>query len=174
MRRFEKYFPRVTLLVWIGLIIVAHIMGGCAAGTSYQLLGYDAIQLAAVEAQKGVKAYDEAVRLSAQRARVELLAAISKDLVKAALAQGQTAETAQAYATAVVETVAKRLDDLEEQQSRRREWYEVTMDNLRYILDVCEDARQFVIQRADIESQWKAYLQAQARARLAKMGEGNG
>lgn len=154
-------------------LLIPLLMFGCSAGTSYQLLGYDAIQLAAVEAQKGVKAYDSAVRLSAEKDRTEFLAKLARDIVKIALSRDETPENAKALATAIVDASVVHSANQTEQERRRAQWYEATMDNLRYIIDTAEDSKAFAIYRADVSAQWKAYIQAQARARLAKMGEGN-
>lgn len=151
-------------------LLAAFLFGGCAAGTSYELLGYDAIQAAAVEAAKGVDAYDTAVRLSQEKDKAEFLAKLGRDVVKIALSKDETPENAEKLATAITTAAAKHFADQTENERRRAAWYEVTKDNLAFILQVCEDGKAFAIYRADVSAQWKSYLQAQARARLTKMG----
>ena len=76
------------------LMIVPLLAVGCAAGTSYELLGYDAIQAAAVEAAKGVDAYDQAVRAAAEKDKAEFLGKLGGDVVKIALSKDETPENA--------------------------------------------------------------------------------
>ena len=151
------------------LLLVPFLALGCAAGTSYELLGYDAIQAADVEAAKGVDAYDVAVRAAAEKDKAEFLGKLGGDVVKIALSKDETPENAAKLAAAVTAAAAKHFADQTEQERRRAAWYEVTKDNLAYIVQVCEDGKAFAIYRADVSAQWKTYLQAQARTRLAKM-----
>jgi ABC-2 type transport system permease protein len=56
-----------------------------------------------------------------------------------------------------------------EQERRRQALFEPTVDNLDFIVQVCQQGRQFAIYRADVSAQWKTYLEATARARLRKV-----
>ena len=42
------------------------------------------------------------------------------------------------------------------------------MDNLNFLIDRAAEHRQFILYRADIATQWRQYIESQARARLAK------
>jgi len=149
-------------------------MIGCNAGTTYQLLGYDAIDAAAVESAKGVKAYDTAIRLAIVKDREAYIAKLGRDVVKIALSKGETPESAAKLATAIVDATSAHIAGNAEQERRRAQWFGVTVDNLEYIRDVCADAKAFAIYRSSIDAQWKHYLQTQTRARLARIGADNG
>jgi len=161
------------------LLVVMMLLVGCQAGTSYELLGYDAIELATVEARKGVIAYDAAVRANGVRLERELLTRLKATIIEAALADGQEPADAESYAEAIVFAgtpeglvpVRQHLTNLREQERRRQVLLEVTLDNLDYAADVAKLAKEFALYQSDISAQWKAYLMAQSRARLAKMPE---
>ena len=157
---------RKLLYLWMLLPFLAL---GCQAGTSYELLGYDVIQAAAMEAQKGVDAYDTAVRSSDSANIAEYKKLLARNIVKIALSKDETPENAQKLADKIVADAAKYMEELMVQERRRIAWYEATSDNLKFIVETADDCKSFAIYRADVSAQWKTYLHAQARARLAKM-----
>ena len=156
---------RKKLLILLLLVLP---FGGCYAGTSADLLSYDAIQAAAVEAQKGVEAYNATVLADAQQKKGEILKALGATVALVA-SETSTPEEAASLAARVVASMQTHMANLEEQERRRQNVYEVTRDNLEYIVGVCEQSRQFVLYRSSISEQWKEYLQATARARLPVM-----
>ena len=74
-------------------MVLPFLAMGCA-GSGYQLLGYDAIEAAAVEAKKGVLAYDGAARAALEADRAEYLGKLARDVVKIALSKDETPENA--------------------------------------------------------------------------------
>ncbi len=154
----------------IYLFLALPWLGGCTAGTVYQVLGYDAIDAATLEVRKGIDAYDISVRASAARNRKEYVAKLKGDVVKWALSKGETEASAEIVGNLVATGAETFFANSTEQERRRAQWYAVTIDNLDYIREVCEDSKAFAIYRADVSQQWRSYLQSQARSRLNKMG----
>lgn len=152
--------------LWMVLPLLAI---GCQAGTSYELLGYDVIQAAALEAQKGVDAYDTAIRLTDSRDTAEYKAKLAQDIVAIAMSPDETPETAKVLAQRIVDGAQAYIDGKLEQERRRAQWYEATTDNLRFIIETADDCKSFAIYRADVSAQWRTYLQSQARSRLKTM-----
>jgi len=150
--------------VWL---VVPLLLLGCQAGTSYELLGYDTIQLAAIEAQKGVDAYDQAIRASDGANVAAFKKTLTRNIVKIALSKDETPENAQKLADKIVTDTEAYLNAKMEQERRRNVWYETTTDNLKFIIEKVEDAKQFAIYRSNISAQWKQYLMAQTRAKVA-------
>ena len=128
-------------------------------------------------------AYDDAEKVSIRKSRTDMLRRLEATILMAYLEQkgskvptAEFKEAAQAFAkqivfegTSKVTPLSKHLDNLEEWERRRAGWYSVTMDNLTYAIDVANDAKQFEMYRSNVEQQWRSYLMAQARSRLAKM-----
>lgn len=150
--------------LFVATLLLMLCLGGCA-GTSADLLSYDNIQAAALEAQKGVAAYNNAILVGEQQKQAEVLKALGDTIILQA-GKNLTPEDAAKLAGRVVTAMTLHMSNLAEQDRRRQAIYEPTMDNLAYILTVCEQAKQFVLYRADIAQQWKVYLQATARAKI--------
>lgn len=171
------------------MLMVLLLLGGCqqggSAATAASLLAYDAIIAANTEAMKGVVAYDDAVRGDIERSQTEMLHRLKATLRAAYLEQKGAKVTNAAYAMASekaandivfagsdsgkVVALQAHLKNFREWERRRAGWYDVTMDNLTYAIDVAHDAKMFEMYRANVEEQWRAYLMAQARSRLTKM-----
>jgi Tfp pilus assembly protein PilP len=150
-----------VLVICLLLVMVA----GCSAGTSADLLTYDAIEASARQIQAGVTAYDASVQADQAKMRQQIVTALGDDVLEIAQKQ-MTAEDASKLRAAVIVKMTEHLDNLSEQDRRRREVYEPTMDNIAYILQLCEQGRQFTLYRSSVEQQWKTYLQATARANI--------
>jgi hypothetical protein len=106
--------------------LAALALAGCQAGTSAELLGYDNIQAAAVEARKGLAAYDQAIRLEAQKNHEAYLQKVHSDVVKIALSHDETPENARKLADEVVKGARAHFANQTEQERRRAEWFAVT------------------------------------------------
>ena len=76
---------------------------------------------------------------------------------------------ADALSQRVVKAMQGHFANYIEQERRRDKLYRVTMDNLDYIIDISRQGKDFAIYRADVSAQWKAYLQASMRSRIAKV-----
>ena len=86
-----------------------------------------------------------------------------------ALAEKMTDAEADALSQRVVKAMQGHFANYIEQERRRDKLYRVTMDNLDYIIDISRQGKDFAIYRADVSAQWKAYLQASMRSRIAKV-----
>jgi len=150
-------------LMCVGLLFVS---GGCA-GLAADLAGYDLITATVVEAKKGFDAYDTALRADAVKRRANLLAVLKRDLTQLAQANLPPVEAVLAAEQGVA-LLAKNLDDMAEQERRRQTIYDVTSDNLLMVAETVESMRKLSIFRADIEQQWKDYINVVAKGKLAK------
>ena len=75
---------------------------------------------------------------------------------------------AQVAAAEGMAKLTEKLDEIAEQDRRRQALYAPTMDNLNFLIDRAAEHRQFILYRADIATQWRQYIESQARSRLAK------
>lgn len=160
-----------VLTCWLlaGLLGMAAMVGGCAAGTSAELLSYDNIEAAANEAKKGVVAYDLTIRAEQANTAGEVTAALAKDVTAIAARGGLPPADAAALGERVGLSVKAHMANLTEQERRRQALFEPTVDNLDFIIQVCAQGRQFAIYRSDVSAQWRSYLETTARARLRKV-----
>ena len=157
-----------NLLILLVLTAVL-LCGGCAtAGLSADLLTCDVAEAVAVESKKALDAYDANARAASEKRQADMLEALSRDLVKIGTAKLDPNQ-AEAVAKQEVASLTRHLTNFAEQERRRQELYSAAADNLAYLIETAAAHRKFVLYRADIETQWKTYLEATARARLAKM-----
>lgn len=139
------------------------MVSGCGAGLTHDLLTYDNIVAATVEAKKGVEAFNETVITDTAYRQEQMLQAVGNGIKKQAQDSALNAEEAEALAQDVVATLKTHLANYVEQERRRAHLYEVTLDNLNYIIQISEQGKKFSIYRADIGQQWKDYLESSAR-----------
>lgn len=149
-------------------LAVLLLLGGCQAGTSAQLLGYDAIQAAAVEAQKGASAQHQAVLAAQSQDEKALIDSLVGGIETALKSDKMAPDEAAVVAGRVKDKLLKDLANLKENNRRATTEYQTLADNLAYIETVAGQSKEFVIFKSDIDTQWKAYIQAQARAQLEK------
>jgi len=147
------------------------LVAGCA-GTAAEMLTYDNISAAAIEAQKGVTALDQGLQGDQAAKQQEVTTAIAKDVT--AIAQKQLPEAdAKALGDRVAAALTTHLANMAEQDRRRREVVEPTLDNLAYILQVCKQGKDFVLFRSSVATQWKSYLEATGAAGIKKITGAN-
>lgn len=156
------------------LLSIFLCLSGCTAGTVYQVLGYEQIDAASLEAEKGVLAYDTAVRAAAVKNHEVYLKKVAADVEAIALSKGETDASAKNLGKIIADGVTKHFAGMAEQERRRAEWLATTLDNLAYIREVCADSKAFAIYRSNVGEQWRMYLQSQARNHLTTMGVSNG
>ena len=150
--------------------IIACSVTGCA-GTSADLLAYDNIEAGATEAKKGLVASNEALVSAYAKQEAAYLTALEKDIENIALSKDETQESAKVLAKTVVDALRKNLVEKAKEEQNRATLFNVTMDNLNYVIEVCQQGKDFSIYRSNVSAQWKAYLNAQGRAKLGKVGE---
>jgi nicotinamide mononucleotide (NMN) deamidase PncC len=154
---------------WFAMMSIGLVyLGGCTAGSSAVLLSYDNIQAAAQEVQKGVAAYDTAVKADEAKLQAQVMAALNADILTLAQKQLSPAD-AKALADRVTLSMTVHLANFTEQEKRRSAVYSATLDNLQFILDICESGKNLELYRSNIDEQWKQYLAAQARAKLGRV-----
>jgi len=149
--------------VIIGLLLLV-FMTGCGAGLTADLMTYDNIIAAAKEAEKGVNAFNEAVITDTAHRQKAMLDALARG-IKETAAQEKilNSEQADAIAQRAVTLLTGHLANYTEQERRRSKLYAITIDNLRYIIQISEQGKKFAIYRADVGEQWKQYLEASAK-----------
>lgn len=145
------------------VLLLMVVLSGCGAGLTHDVLTYDNIIAAAVETKKGVDAFNETVVTDAAKRQELLIQAIGSGVRELAQEQAIDAEQADALAQAVVASLRGHLENYAEQERRRTQLYEVTIDNLNYIIEISEQGRKFSIYRADIGTQWREYLESSSR-----------
>ncbi len=150
----------------LGLLLLGLFAGCNTAGLAHDLLAYDNIIKAAVEARKGVDAFNATVVVDTAHRQAAMIQAVSKGIVDLAQDSAIDEEAAKALAQAVTEKLITDLANYTEQERRRAHLYEVTIDNLNYIIEVSEKGKKFSIYRADVNQQWKDYLESTARSAI--------
>jgi hypothetical protein len=123
-------------------------------------MSYDAILLGTVEVEKGVVALDVNARAADAKRQEEMFKAL------AASVEMVTTESAKADAAKIVAAMKVHIANFAEQEARRQHVTNTTMDNIAYIREVCGAGKQFVLYRANIGAQWKAYLDTLAKGKL--------
>lgn len=136
---------------------------GCGAGTAYDVLAHDNVIAAALEAKKGVEAFNETVIADTAARRANLVKTVGNGVKATALAQAVGDKQAEALAQDVMAELTRHLNNYAEQERRRANLFEVTIDNLNYIIQISEQGKKFALYRADIGLQWKQYLESSAR-----------
>ncbi len=155
-------------LMCVAVCAVLLGLTGCYAGTAAELLTFDNVIGAAVEAKKGIVAYDTAVKTSDAKRQASLMDTLANDVRRIALKKDFTDAEANEVALAVQMEMLKHFANYLEQERRRDALYRVTMDNLNYIIDISTQGKEFSVYRADVSAQWKSYLQASLRRQLTK------
>ena len=155
-------------LMCIGFCTILLGLTGCYAGTAAELLTFDNVIGAAMEAKKGIVAYDTAVKTSDAKRQAAMLKILGTDVKNIAIAEKMTPKDAEILAGKVVVSMTTHFANYLEQERRRDALYRVTMDNLNYIIDISNQGKEFSVYRADVSAQWKSYLQASLRRQLTK------
>lgn len=146
----------------VGLLMM-YLLSGCGAGVTYDVLTHDNVIAAAVEAKKGVEAFNASVIADTAARQDHMIQAVGTGIKTLAQEQAMDEEQAEALAQGVMASLAGHMANYAEQERRRAKLYEVTMDNLNYIIQISEQGKKFAIYRADIGIQWKQYLESSAR-----------
>ena len=153
---------RKTLLV---MVLLAAVVGGCGAGTAYDLTERDAVIAAAIEAKKGVVAFNQAVVAGTTLRRDSMVKAVGEG-VKNVAVKTTTPEEAGKIAEEVVVLLLTHIENYAEQDRRRSQLFSVTIDNLDYIIEISEQGKQLALYRSDVSAQWRAYIQSSARKNI--------
>lgn len=148
------------------LLFPALLMLGCNAGSSAELTGLDAIMQANAQVRAAVGDYDRNVAAGL----VEMKKLLQAQAVKA-FSRG--AATQPAYTDDAEKTAASlmaKIDELMAQESARQKLLGITTDNLDFIDATAKKMQDFIMYRADVDAQWKAYLTSQMRFKAAQKG----
>ena len=144
-----------SVILWLALVPMA---AGCGAGLTADLLTYDNIDAAVVEAKKGVNALDIAVRSSDQKRQASMWADLEASVIQAGGDPKLAADTIVAMKT--------HWANYQENDHRRQAIVGATLDNLDYISELCEKGKAFSLYRADVSVQWTQYLETVGKNRL--------
>lgn len=150
-------------------LLLFSILPGCKAGFTYDVLTHDNVIAAALEARKGVEAFNTAVIADTAHRQEQMLQAVSDGIKALAQEQAIDAEQAEALAQKATASLRGHLANYAEQERRRARLFMVTIDNLDYIIQISEQSKKFSIYRADIGVQWKQYLEASARTAIGSI-----
>ncbi len=148
----------------VGLLMLVMLAGCGQAGEAYQLSLADNVIAAAEEAIKGVDAFNQTVVADTANRQEHLIQAVGDGIRKLAQDQAIDPEQAEAMAQGVTDSLRVHLANYAEQERRRTHLYEVTIDNLKYIIQISEQGKKFTIYQADIGTQWQDYLNSTARS----------
>lgn len=146
------------------LLLLIGLTGGCLgrAGMTTDLLTYDNISASAVQVKKAVVIYDTAVQALDVKRQDALLKLLEQGIADS-LAGQVSPEEAAVIAAETVKSLKEHFANFRIEEQRRAKLLETTLDNLDYIVLLCEQGKKFAIYRADITAQWKAYLEASAK-----------
>ncbi len=152
----------------VALVMLA-FLSGCGAGSAYEVMLHDNVIAAAREALKGVDAFNEAVVTDTAARQEHLIQAVGDGIKALARDQEITPEQADVLAEGVVDSLRTHLANYAEQERRRSHLYEVTVDNLQYIIQISEQGKKFTIYKADIGVQWQDYLNSTAKSAIGSI-----
>lgn len=151
-------------IVSLLLLLLVGVTGGCLgrAGMTTDLLTYDNISASAVQVKKAVVTYDTAVQVLDVKRQDAMLKLLERGIAKSLVGQ-VSPEKAAEIAAGAIKSLKGHLANFRIEEQRRAKLLEITLDNLDYIVLLCEQGKKFAIYRADITAQWKAYLEASAK-----------
>lgn len=158
----------------VTLILLALFLSqGCgSAGAAFSLTTHDNVIFAAGEAQKGVEAFNQTVIADTAARQEDMFSLLGGAIKRLALDTDEvTEEQAEELAQQVVNELRGHLANYTEQERRRAHLYEVTVDNLNYIIQISEQAKKYELYRADIGAQWREYLESSARHGISAIAE---
>ena len=158
---------------WIvGLLLMVVLIGGCGSkGLTFDLLTYDSIIAATLEAEKGVDAFNLTIQTDTAHRQEDMLKAVGAGIKRLAENESITPEQADTMAAAVMESLRGHLANYREQEQRRVRLYEITKDNLAYIIEISKRGKAYSIYAANISEQWKLYLKVTAADAIETIGE---
>ena len=145
----------------VGLVMLV-MLAGCGAGEAYQLSLADNVIAAASEALKGVEAFNETVIVDTANRQESMIQNVGEGVREVAQDQAMDDEQAAALVQSVMNSLRVHLANYAEQEHRRAHLYEVTVDNLKYIIQISEQGKKYTLYRADIGEQWRAYIESSA------------
>ena len=157
---------RLLYLLTVGILLCGIGLSGCRAGSAYEAMLHDNVIAAAEEALKGVEIFNATVVADAAIRQEGLIKAVSDGIEALAQDQAIDAEQAAVLAASVTDSLRTHLTNYAEQEQRRSVLYEVTVDNLRYIIQISEQGKKFTLYKADIGDQWREYLDSSARTAI--------
>ena len=150
----------------MGLLLLSLIVsaGGCMgqAGLTTDLLTYDNVIAAANETKKVVVAYDTAVQTLDAGQQAALLAHLQQGIIDSLVGE-YTLEEAKVIAAEATASFQVALVNFQIEERRRAKLFEIAMDNLAYIIQICDAGKKFSMYRADVSAQWRAYLESSAK-----------
>ena len=153
----------------VALVMLMFISGCSTAGSTYNVLLHDNVIAAAQEALKGVDAFNATVIIDTAARQEHLIQAVGDGIKALARDQEITPEQADILAEGVVNSLRTHLANYAEQERRRSRLYEITVDNLRYIIQISEQGKKFTIYKADIGVQWQDYLNSTAKSAIGSI-----
>lgn len=154
---------------WIVGLLALVLLSGCGAGSAYELMLHDNVIAAATEAMKGVEAFNTTVIADTAARQEHLIQAVGDGITALAQDQAIDPDQADALAEGVVNSLRTHLANYAEQERRRVHLYEVTIDNLKYIIQISEQGKKFTIYKADIGVQWQDYLNSTAKSAIGSI-----
>ncbi|MCK5608962.1 hypothetical protein KAR91_44220, partial [Candidatus Pacearchaeota archaeon] len=106
---------------WIvGLLLMVVLIGGCGSkGLTFDLLTYDSIIAATLEAEKGVDAFNLTIQTDTAHRQEDMLKAVGAGIKRLAENESITPEQADTMAAAVMESLRGHLANYREQEQRR-------------------------------------------------------
>ena len=137
------------------------LFAGCSAGSAYELMANDVIIATSTEVHESLVAYDVAIQELFEKRQKVVWDKLERDLIKLALSNDETPESAKANAEYLTTAAQKDLGVILTDDRERQAQFETASDNLKYIIEISERIKDFVLYRSNVSEQWKQYLQAQ-------------
>ena len=146
----------------IGLLAIM-LFSGCGAGTTFSVLTYDNVITAANEVRKGVDALNATVITDTARQQEYMIQSVGRGIKNLAVNQDIDPDQVEIIVQEVMTSLRSHLKNYAEQERRRAELHEITIDNINYIIQISEQGKKYVIYRSDMSTQWQDYLNSTAR-----------
>lgn len=156
---------------WTLILLPLVLLAGCA-GNAYEMLAADTISASATNVKTGVTALVTTV--SSDTAKDEAAVANEVgDAVVLAYNKGKTstqpAIDPAVMKAAVAVAMQDRIGKILEQQKRLSALTAVISDELAFIQQNCQQLKDFVVYRSNIDQQWQSYLKTVAAGKLSAL-----
>lgn len=157
---------------WILILLPLVLLTGCGAGPAYEMLTADTISASATNVKTGVIALSTAVSTDTAKDEAAVANEVG-DAVVLAYNRGKTptqpAIDPAVMKAAVAAAMQDRIGKLIEQQRRQSALMSAILDELAFIQQNCQQLKDFVVYRSNIDQQWQLYLKTVAAGKLSAL-----
>ncbi len=154
-------------VIWFSMFFLCF---GCQARTAADLLAYDAIEETALQVRMGLDQYEEEAIKAAETQRDDMLTKLTAAILSE-MTKNLPEDEAEIMSNKLIAKLKDNLNVYNKASKKRTKVYSITVDNLSLIVEICRKAKDLVMYQANIDSQWKQYIDVQKQAIRPSTGE---